>query len=262
MEKALYIESAARLRKPLEGYSRVYFGAEFCEWRMPGPSSVLGVYEKAAALGLGFTLLTPWLTDRGMDRLERVLLKLRDSGASMEVVVNDLGALTLVRDGFAEFDTVMGRLHSRQKRCPRVPAAMKGMPKPGREIYTGTAFSDVVTAEFLRSFGVRRVELDSTLQGMDASLKRSGVRGSIYAPYALVTLTRHCPSSFDGNTWQSFTGCRIKGCRGNVLSLSNPAHSTDPLIMRGNAQFVRVPDLPNKLKGLGIDRIVVMEDVP
>jgi len=262
MEKALYIESVSRLRKPVDGYGRIYFGAEFCEWRMPGPDAVFMACEKAVALGLGFTLLTPWLTDTGIGRLTRVLDKLRDAGADMEVVVNDLGAMTLLRDEYPQFEPVIGRLHSRQKRCPRVPAAMKGMPEAGREIYAGTAFSDTVTAEFLRSFGIRRAELDSTLQGMDASLSGSGMSGSVYTPYALVTLTRHCPSSFDGKAWQSFTGCRVKGCRGNVLSLGNPAHEADPLIMRGNAQFVHVPTIPGDLEDMGIDRVVVMEDVP
>jgi hypothetical protein len=261
MEKALYIESTSRLNKPMDGYTRVYFGAEFCEWRMPGPAAVLKAYESAVSLGLGFTLLTPWLTDRGMSRLNRVLTKLRDAGAQNEVVINDLGAMALLRDEFPNFTPVIGRLHSRQKRCPRVPAAMSKMPGAGREIYAGTAFSDNITAEFLRSFGICRAEMDATLQGMDARLRDAGISGSIYTPYALVTLTRHCPSSFDGEGWQSFTGCKLKGCRNNVLALSNPAHEHDSLIMRGNAQFVQVPGMPEGLESMGIDRVVVMEDV-
>jgi hypothetical protein len=32
--------------------------------------------------------------------------------------------------------------------------------------------------------------------------------------------------------------------------------------MRGNAQFVHNPEMPGGLSGMGIDRVVVMEDVP
>lgn len=246
----------------MDGYSRVYYGAEFCEWRMPGPSAVLKAYEKAAALGLGFTLLTTWLTDRGMDKLARVLAKLAEAGAKAEVVVNDPGALTLVHGKFPKMTPVAGRLFSRQKRCPRVPSAMEKMPQAGRRIYTGTAFSDPVAATFLRGFGIRRAELDGPLQGVTADLKRAGLKGSVYTPYAVVTLTRHCPASYDGKTWQSFTGCKIKACLKNVISLKHPAHEGNPLIMRGNTQFVNVPDIPEGLEAMGIDRLVVMEDVP
>jgi len=262
MEKAIYIESVSRLRRPLDGYSRVYYGAEFCEWRMPGPAAVLKAYEKADALGLGFTLLTPWLTDRGIDKLARVLAKLADAGAKAEIAVNDPGALTLVHGDFPKMTPLAGRLLSRQKRCPRVPSAMETMPEAGSRIYTWTAFSDPVTASFLRGFGIRRAELDGPLQGVTADLKRVGLKGSVYAPYAIVTLTRHCPASYDGTTWQSFTGCRIKGCVKNVLSLSHPAHKDNPLVMRGNTQFVRVSDIPSGLEKMGIDRLVVTEDVP
>ncbi|HLB25485.1 MAG TPA: hypothetical protein VJM83_04075, partial [Nitrospirota bacterium] len=81
-----------------------------------------------------------------------------------------------------------------------------------------------------------------------------------YTPYAYVTTTRHCPASFDGETWQAFGGCKLKGCVKNVIALENPAHGAE-ILMRGNTQFVRT-GLPDGLAEMGIDRIVRMGDLP
>jgi hypothetical protein len=286
LEKALYITSLGSLKKasPADGYSRVYFGAEFCQWRMPAPATVKKAYSAARDMGLGFTLLTPWVTDAGLKKVRAILKALNapalesphahahkspphppltkgDWGA-LEVVVNDLGVLYLLKEEFSEvFTPVLGRLLVKQKRCPRVPGIIEGLPEAGREVYMRAGVEDPVAAKFLKGFGVKRVELDSPLHGLAADLKAARLKGSIYTPYACVTTTRHCPASFDGKVWQAFTGCRLKGCLKNVIALHNPAHE-EPILMRGNTQFVRSGPMPRALSRMGIDRVVYMDDVP
>jgi hypothetical protein len=159
------------------------------------------------------------------------------------------------------FVPVLGRLLVKQKRCPRVPGIMEGLPDSGREVYTHPGIEDPVSVSFLKSYGINRVELDSPLQGIEVDLTPLGIKGTIYTPYAYVTTTRHCPASFDGKSWQAFTGCKIKGCIKNVIELNNPAHEAG-ILMRGNTQFVENPVLPEGLSGMGIDRIVYMEELP
>jgi len=261
VEKALYA-SALKQIKNTKGYTRVYFGAEFCQWRMPSPAAALRAYYISSGLGMKLTLLTPWLTDTGMKRAKAILGKLADAGAGdIEVVVNDFGMLTVLRMDFPMFTPVLGRLLVKQKRCPRVPGIMDRMPEPGREVYTHPGIEDPVTVSFLKRFGIRRVELDSPLQGIEVNLKPLGLKGSIYTPYAYVTTTRHCPSSFDGKSWQAFVGCKLKGCLKNVIELDNPAHEAG-ILMRGNTQFVENAVLPEGIAGMGIDRIVHMEELP
>jgi hypothetical protein len=281
VKKALYITSLTSLKKlaSVDGYSRVYYGAEFCQWRMPSIASVKKAYFTARDAGLGFTLLTPWVTDAGMKKLRAILkalssnapsyppLKLRggsEAGGVMEieVVVNDLGALYMLKEEFPKiFTPVLGRLLVKQKRCPRVPGIMEDLPEAGREVYLHAGVDDPVAGKFLRSFGVKRVELDLPMQGLKVDLKCAPLKGSVYTPYAFVTTTRHCPASFDGKAWQAFTGCRLKGCLKNVLALHNPAHE-EPILMRGNTQFVKSGPLSGALSGMGIDRVVYMDDVP
>lgn len=261
--KAIYVTSIKDIPSDARAYGRVYFGAEFCQWRLPAPSAVVRAYGRASSAGLGFTLVTPWLTGAGMKKLRKILDALSGaaSNGKTEVVVNDFGALSVVASEYKNFEPVLGRLLTRQKRCPRIPGIIDELPGAGRELYLHAGVEDAVIAKLIRRYGVKRVELDNPLQGMGVSLRDVKLKGSIYTPYAYVTVTRHCPASFDGSSWQSFTGCRIKGCLHNVVRLTNPEHA-EPLVMRGNAQFVESATLPEDLAGMGIDRIVVMEDVP
>jgi hypothetical protein len=275
MEKVLYTTTLDDIKKAAGLYDRVYFGAEFCQWRLPTPGLAQKAYDAARGAGLGFSLMTPWVTDAGLKRVKKILDGIITPPSSsypkrgtegvllqnFEVIVNDLGVLMLLKDAFPAVMPVLGRLLVKQKRCPRVPCIIEGLPEAGREVYLHAGAEDRVAAKLLRRFGVKRVELDNPLQGLTADLKGVGLKGSIYTPFAYVTTTRHCPASFDGEGWQAFTGCRIKGCLGNLLSLTNPAHEAR-LLMRGNTQFVENHNLPPNMKEMGIDRVVHMEDVP
>ncbi len=262
MEKALYTLSLKDVKSAAGRYSRVYFGAEFCQWRMPGPALAVKAYDLAREAGMDFTLMTPWVTDAGLKKVGAVLKSLVAGGVdTFEVVVNDLGVLTLLKEQYSGLTPVLGRLLVKQKRCPRVPGIMEGLPDAGREVYLRAGAEDKAAMHLLKGYGVGRVELDNPLQGIEADLKSARLKGSIYTPYAYVTTTRNCPASFDGTGWQAYTGCKLKGCVKNVLVLANPAHDAR-LLMRGNTQFVENYDLPADLRKMGIDRIVQMEDVP
>jgi len=262
MEKALYITSLRKLKDVPPGCSRIYFGAEFCQWRLPGPALLKKALDLAGEGGLKFTLMTPWVTDAGLKKVKALLKVLADADApGAEVVVNDYGALDMLAEEFPDVTPVIGRLLARQKRCPRIPGMIGGIPEAGRELYMRSGVEDPLTAKYLRVFGVRRVELDNPLHGLSVDLKAARLKGSLYTPYAVVTVTRHCPASHDGNTWQSFTGCKLKACMKNVIALKNPAHEAS-ILMRGNAQFVENTSLPVGLSKMGIDRVVVMEGLP
>ncbi len=250
------------------GPLRIYFGAEFCQWRLPSPKTLSNALAAADKIGSPFTLLTPWVTDAGIKKLGKLFSVLRDEAPKSEVVINDMGALVLLCDEFPELSPVLGRVLIRQRRCPRVPGIINNLPPEGREIYMRAGAEDPVSAKLLRRYKIRRMELDYPLQGLEIDLRETRLKASVYTPYAFVTLTRYCPASFDGRMWQAFSrsGCRLKGCNKNILELNGPAHpgrpaSDTPLLMRGNAQFVVNPCLPAMLPD-GIDRITYMENVP
>ncbi len=261
VEKALYATALKQI-KNAKGYSRVYFGAEFCQWRLPAPAAALRALYISSGLGMKLTLLTPWLTDTGMKKAKAILGKLAGAGAlDVEVVVNDFGLLAVLKDEFPMFVPVLGPSPCKAETLPEGAEYNRWVARFGACVIYASRYRGPGDRFVSQEPWNKRVELDSPLQGIEADLKPLGLKGTIYTPYAYVTTTRHCPASFDGKSWQAFTGCKIKGCLKNVIELDNPAHEKG-ILMRGNTQFVENAVLPEGLAGMGIDRIVHMEELP
>ncbi|MGH9671752.1 MAG: hypothetical protein ACRD44_01100, partial [Bryobacteraceae bacterium] len=60
-------------------FSRCAFGNEFCEHLTPEPGAVAAAAGAAAARGMGFTLLTPYVSDAGLARLRAIFNILDDA---------------------------------------------------------------------------------------------------------------------------------------------------------------------------------------
>ena len=97
MEKALAL-NPPELRRTgaagLKGFGLLYLGDEFCEQLLPAADDL----ERAEKLFSGRTVLvTPLLSDAAIDRAERLLRAFSSAKKRLEVVVNDLGLLHLLR---------------------------------------------------------------------------------------------------------------------------------------------------------------------
>ena len=103
------------------GSSRLYFGAEFCFWRLPSVEDILRARTWAREFGLDFTLVTPVLGEdervRLNGRLEKILPELDPGDATL---ISDWGALDLVRAVRDDLAIVLGPSPSGQKRGPRI----------------------------------------------------------------------------------------------------------------------------------------------
>ena len=58
--------------EPPAGGSRLYYGAEFCFWRLPSIEKIIAAREWARRVGWGFTLVTPVLGEAERLRLRRL----------------------------------------------------------------------------------------------------------------------------------------------------------------------------------------------
>ena len=87
--------------------SRVHFGNEFCERLLPSRSVLDSVVKLVSGAGLGFSLVTPTLTDDGLGAVEELLDAVPDGG---EVVVNDWGLMRRRRHRFPRLRASAGRL--------------------------------------------------------------------------------------------------------------------------------------------------------
>ncbi len=232
--------------KPPVGYSRLYYGAEFCFWRLPSCKNILTAREWARNAGWHFTLVTPVLGEderlRLGNLLENVLPEL-DPGD--EVLISDWGALGLTRSMRNDLTIILGRALSGQKRGPRILDMTLNHEQ--KTYFQRGSWHNRDAVELLVEQGIKRIEQDNLLQGL-APLSAL-LKGSLHLPYAMVTSSRSCPFRPSGE----FGPCPVY-C-GEAFTLQSHEMQI-PLYQDGNTQFLHNKRLPDNLNQLGIDRLV------
>jgi len=260
-----------------DGFRRIYWGNEFCETLIPGPGATGRLAEALRRRELAWTLVTPYATDQGLDRLSRLLAELPRHLRPDEAVVNDWGVLRWLHREYPEIRPVMGRLMNKMIRDPRVATKFDNphSPQEARDALKGWSISTDSYQDFLRGRGVARVEIDSPLQGMSVDFGDTGVAASIYLPFGYVTTGRIClPGSLalePGDKFSHLFPCR-RECGETVLELKNTRSPIEAdrglsLYQRGNTIFYVLP--PEQVAdGLaaaaesGVDRVVWQSSLP
>ncbi len=261
MERAIYLteipgefDSAA--------FSRLYFGAEFCENKIPGVEETAAAILTAADSGLDFSLLTPYVTDRGLTLLRDVFVSL-PADRSIEVVCNDYGTLLLLRQERPDIAPVLGRLLSGQKRGFGISSRQADAGPALAETWRASTFDSPILRKYLKDKGVGRVELDNLPQGGTSDFTDSGLAASLYAPFGYVTTTRYCPFAFQDGRWLNIAGECGRACRQGMIEETGDIFNR-PVWAAGNAQFYENQDIPSdeELTSQGFDRIVFESSIP
>jgi len=252
-ERAVFVPDLDRLPagEPLD---RLYLGTEFCAWRLPSPGQLAAGLEAAAALGAGFSLVTPFLDEGGLARAAALVRALPEEA---ELVANDPGLLETVLEAGWKGTLVAGRLLTKQRRGPGVQDPVHATPEALAALRGSALDSAPLVAWLHETYGVHRFEVDELAQGTTVPELPPGVGVSIYRPWALVTATRNCPWVFDGRSWDRSGGC-ARPCRGRHLDLL-PAEGGRPLVLGGCAQFLRTTEGPLPT---GVDRVVWQPGIP
>jgi len=218
---------------------------------MPGAKSVRLALDAARQYRLAFSLVTPVLVEAFLPRLQLVLtevLPLFEAGD--EVVVSDLGGIEPVHEIAPQVTIVAGRAISGQKRDSRIPD-LKLAPEELDYFRKGSWYNRGAIG-YLREKGIKRVELDNLLQGVEPL--PAGLRGTLHIPYAMVTSSRNCPFQPD-----YASPCQPR-C-GEAMRLSS-GQSRVSMLQAGNTQFLENRKLPENLPSSGIDRLVEHPDIP
>ncbi len=225
---------------------RLYFGAEFCCWRMPGLDTIRRAADLCRRLGIGLTLVTPVFYESWLPQAKNLLAALPDIlGENDELLFSDLGMAELARQLCPGLPLVCGRALSGQKRGPRI-LDLELSPEQRAYFRRGSWYSGPAR-RLLHELGVARVELDNLLQGI-APLP-AGLAGSLHLPYAMVTSSRNCPFC------EPRHGRPCRPVCGEVFTLQS-AETAVPLYQGGNTQFLFNDRLPPEPEKLGIDRVV------
>lgn len=227
-------------------FKRLYFGAEFCFWRMPDKEQILAARKLSRELNVNFTLATPVLGENEHQRLQKLLIEVLPClSPGDEVLISDWGTLELVRSIRSDLILVVGRTLSGQKRGPRITSLP--LTTEQTTYFQSSCWHNLEAVSLLEELDIRRVDLDNLLQGL-APLPK-GLRGSLHTPYAMVATSRNCPFQ----TLPLRDSCHAPCGESFRLHSVETEHT---LYQDGNTQFIKIESLPADLSRLAIDRIV------
>lgn len=250
MEKVIYISQTSGLEdcKPNK-YDRVYFGVEFCEKLIPSRREIDRVVKFCEKNNLGFTFITPYLSDRHFQRCFSAVRALPDDA---EIVVNDWGLFNALQDHRRE-KAIIGRILVKQAKDPRIEVLARELTPDQIRFSRICSLSSTAFQEFLISNGVNRAEIDNSFQGHEFKLL-PGIKASIYHPYVYMTTTNKCV--FKRHVYAR--SCK-KECVENEIELRNKKNKIR-FVMRGNTVFINTRKSPPSIAG--VDRIVYMPKIP
>ena len=258
MEYAIFISKVDNLKYCDQNFSRLYFGNEFCQHLLPTPQELKDVLDLTHSFD--FTLVTPYVTDEGLTNLEHLLDLLSQRRQGSEVVFNDWGVFNVLREHYPCFEPVMGRPLNKMKRGPRLMTVLDNIPENTAEYFRGSNLSAPLFRRFLRENGVRRVEFDNVLQGIDFDFE--GMELSLYMPFAYVTTTRAClVNACDIPEKRELVGifpCQ-RECQRYTFYLKSEVMPVT-LVRRGNTLFFENEDIPQGLSR--VSRVVVEPEIP
>jgi len=226
LERAIHLStmSLGALRKAgalpgiLSRFDCVHLGAEFCEKRFPPDSSLLQAAEFFHGQGKTVCFLTPFLSDKGLDRLSRFLDSLR-SPERFELSVNDFGALRLLEKRKTRVRVNLGRVLQDNVFFWR----------RGRLLVQNEHALRLFEAHRIHRYEVSAVgPVFKTGPGFDPER----VRVSLYYPYVNLASTRSCLLA---------EGPRCgRECEACAFELAHP-RVRERLLMKGNTLFMKCP---------------------
>jgi len=289
MEKAIFITKVSQLGYIEDKHSRIYYGNEFCERLIPGLVDLKEILGYIKTKKLDFSFVTSYVTNTGLARLKVLFEFLKSKKINCETIINDWGVLNLVNRKYPDFQPVLGRLLTKQKRGPRLVKLLKREVKPRlimdpqnplqRQIlierklplsldyyYKGSNAASVpIIHDFLINQRIKRIELDNLAQGMLLELPKGKISASVYTPYVYISTTFFCPTA--GCDQKKKSLLKIKACKRQCQKyLFKLRHKTMPKViyLKGNTQFYKNTILPKagELSNLGIDRVVYQPEIP
>lgn len=258
MEYAVLLSRIQDLDLADDSFSRIYFGNEFCQELIPSVRSLNELLRRTS--DFSFSLATPYVTNEGLRKLERLFDCLSEESRAIEVIFNDWGVYHVLNNKYPDLEPVMGRLLNKAMRDPRIAKLWSQLPAEDTRYFKGSNLELEHFRAFLCAGGVRRVEFDNLLQGFDLSFE--GIDLSLYLPFAYVTTTRYClTNGCEDQDKRAVVGifpCK-RECQQHTFDLSHEAVPVT-LIRKGNTIFFENETLPENLSRFS--RIVIQPKIP
>lgn len=254
-ENYLYVRTIQEAESGLEEWmARVkgdglYFGAECCEHLIPTPRELMAFCNRIGNKGWRMYLMTGSAPASVLGPYRALMECFAGLPRAVGVVFNDWGILSLLRRDFPSLEPVMGRLLFKNMRFVNRTIRPAGgfSASQGRVILRNqikairqTSFSISAYRQFLRSWGVVKVDVDILPQGID--LTGCDLSVGAYTPWGYLTSGRTCPLWEQGRRYPTTDGCQTRPClAGGKILPDERGEFRMRLLERGNAVFYEVP---------------------
>lgn len=171
--------------------SVLYYGNEFCEYRIPSVEQLTTFIGLCKKNMLKPVLVTPVVTDKGIDRIISLLEYMSVNNINIDVVINDFGVLELVRRKYPNHKVIMGRIMDKTSHDSR--ATVKELEDyyglDGLKFAKTPGIISEQAKYVLRDYDVIRWEFDLPNVGIELP---TDIDCSLYWPYCYLTTGRVC----------------------------------------------------------------------
>lgn len=171
--------------------SHLYFGSEFCEYRIPNIGMIRDFLDICKKDRLNPVFVTPPSSDYGAKKIEVDLRYLKRELDHCEIVINDLGILELAHDICPHFAFTIGRVFDKTSHDSRILLqdieAYYG--KDGLRFARTPGILSSWTDRILCKYNVVRYEFDLPKVGLEVDGK---AKYSLHFPYQYLTTGRVC----------------------------------------------------------------------
>lgn len=223
-------------------WHRLYVGDEFCVHRLPDLSCLEELFTFSRKIDLPVTLLTPMVSDFGIDKCKVLFDYLSENAPDTEIVVNDWGMVYFLRENFPKLSLSLGRLLNKGFKDPRVTHDQIAA-NASESMFNSSTFDFEAFRKQARTCGANRLERDLLPYGGDIMSEKEDMATSIYFPYGYVTTGRVCRTAAltaQENERFAINNRCTQMCKNVAFEMKHPDY-TFQMFQSGNTVFYLYP---------------------
>ncbi len=260
MEYAIMLTSLESFKNVSDKYTRVYYGDAFCPRLQFNLEQIKRLVDNCEVRGKDLTLVTSYMTEENIEKLDEILIYLKKCEKKCEIVVNDWGGIYYLKNEYlGDFDLILGRLLNKIKKSPIISNIYKKLNKDSQTALQTASSNFPASWELYSKYGISKVEFENTIQENRFAKNYPLMKTLIY-PYVFISNSRRCFTDYIMKDNQEYDiGSCNKYCESMELNLFNKVMCRD-VVLKGSTYYYINTVLPSNLEEYS--RIVIQDNVP
>lgn len=174
-----------------KGIEYVYFGNEFCEYKIPTIDQLKRMLDICKTDGILCVLVTPVVSDYGINKLSDLIDCLINNSITIPVVINDMGVFELIKRKKYSGECIVGRILEKSNHDCRASREEfdNYYGENGKKFAKTPGIISDYSKMIFDGYGVDRYEFDLPKVGFELPIHGNY---SLYWPYSYLTTGRVC----------------------------------------------------------------------